>query len=148
VRIPARNTDADSCGNIVARPSCEIRVLSRDRQIVSLVRAILANEAIRLVPATSLPELLSSRSDLASVDAVIMDLPLEGADGDVSGIVESLRRKFPWIRLLLIFGHSGDEIPRTEALERKVWSLRKPFRPCDLTSIVRDVIAAPLLAEP
>lgn len=77
-----------------------------------------------------------ARSTDQPIDLVVADVVLPGRAGDE--IVEDLRRIHPEIAVLFVSGYTPDSAGSEKV--RKADFLQKPFRPAELTNLVRDLL--------
>jgi CheY-like chemotaxis protein len=73
-----------------------------------------------------------------SVDLLLTDVVMPHVSGPE--LAESLRLRFPHLRILFMSGYTGDAVVRHGLLEADVAFIQKPYTPMDLARKVRQVL--------
>jgi DNA-binding response OmpR family regulator len=104
----------------------------------------LSREGFHVVAAETYAEAVAAADTTPRISFLVADVALP--DGNGCALALALRQRFPNLKVLFVSGHVGGEACRYYGLDvTDSHFLRKPFRPADLTSRVRQVMAS---AEP
>lgn len=118
---------------------CVILIAEDEVMVRNLVRHLLTAEGHEILAAADGYEALElSRKYEGTIDLLITDVKMPRMDG--LALIEKLRKERPNIRVLVMSGHTSEELRGQEA---GFAFLRKPFPPGVFREKVREVLDAP-----
>ncbi len=128
-----RNTHSELCGHET------ILVIEDEPGVRQLLKMILENHGYSVIICASANEALEKVSAfIGEISLVISDVIMPGISSRIA--IETIRERFPNIKVLFISGYTDDSIVRHGILVEQTPFMQKPFSPLSLISKVRELL--------
>jgi len=115
-------------------------VVDDEQVVLETIKAMLERVGYKVLPVTSGAEAITVASrDPSQIDAVLLDMTMPGMSG-LETLTE-LRRIGPDLPVVVLSGHSEEDMERAFADHTLAAFLGKPFRNSELLSVVRRVLS-------
>jgi two-component system, cell cycle sensor histidine kinase and response regulator CckA len=123
-----------------ARNAPRILLVEDDDQVRTFVRTLLANDGYQVMEARTGSEGLTVAENAGHIDLLLADMLLPELSG--SDLAETLLKKRPRLKILLMTGYVEGEIVRRCIDELGASFLDKPFQPSVLLERVREAVGS------